>query len=216
MMASLTDRWGELSKRIVFGGLLAAAALALTLYSQLSFYALILIVALLMYQEWLELTQDSPLLNRFGGLVYVGVPIWSLIVLRDQSIDQVLILFALVWATDIGAYFGGKRFGKLLIAPSISAGKTWEGLGFGIFAAAIIGALACLIADFPLSAYQGILIGCFIALISQAGDLCESLLKRRAGVKDSGTLIPGHGGMLDRVDGMVFAAPCYTLMVTAL
>lgn len=214
MRLSLLYDWSELTKRVVFGSLLGAITLFLTLYNALSFHALLLMAALLMYAEWKELTRDFPLLNRLGGLVYVGVPIWSMMTLRGAaSAEHVLVLFALVWATDIAAYFGGKRFGKTKLAPAISPGKSWEGLGFGVLACGMVGSIASLIASFPLSPWGGALIGATIAIISQMGDLFESWLKRRAGVKDSGTLIPGHGGILDRVDGLVFAAPVYALMV---
>ena len=218
---------GELIKRVVFGVLLIAIALFCTIYHPLSFYALLLIGALLMYAEWTELTKPFPTLNRFGGLVYVGIPVWSLIALRsldssaaEQSTGHVatdpgfiLFLFAVVWATDIAAYFGGKKYGKRKLAPSISPGKTIEGLGFGVLAAAIVGAVGTLLTASYFSIFENFLIGGLLAVVSQAGDLFESWLKRRAGVKDSGHLIPGHGGILDRVDGLVFAAPVYTLLV---
>ncbi len=204
----------ELSKRILFGSLAAAIALGATLYSPLTFYALILVVALLMYAEWLELTKDSPLLNRFGGLIYVGLPVWSMIALRGtESAAHILALFALVWMTDIAAYAVGKRYGKYKLWPSVSPNKTWEGLGGAIVASAITGAIASLLLSFPTSPLQGLIVGALIAIISQAGDFFESWLKRRAGLKDSGKLIPGHGGILDRVDGLVFAAPAYALML---
>lgn len=206
--------WGNLTKRIVSGTLLAALALGATLYGALSFYALLLVAALLMYAEWLELTRDYPLLNRLGGLIYVGVPVWSMIALRGvESPEHVLVLFALVWSTDIAAYAGGRRYGRTALWSHISPGKSWEGLGFGVLGCALAGAVASVPASFPHGPLQGALIGAVIALIAQAGDLFESWMKRRAGVKDSGVLIPGHGGVLDRVDGLVFAAPCYALLL---
>jgi phosphatidate cytidylyltransferase len=204
----------ELTKRIIFGAIAAAIALSATLYSPLTFYALVLVAALLMYAEWLELTKDSPMLNRFGGLIYVGLPVWSMIALRGtESAAHILALFALVWGTDIAAYVVGKRYGKHTLWPSISPNKTWEGLGGAILCAAIIGAVASMFVSFPTSIMQGLMVGTLIAIIAQAGDFFESWLKRRSGLKDSGNLIPGHGGILDRVDGLVFAAPAYALML---
>lgn len=204
----------ELHKRVLFGLLAACLALFCTLYSPLSFYALLLLAALMMYAEWIELTKDFPLLNRVGGLVYVGLPVWSMVALYEtQHIKQLLILLALVWATDIAAYAVGKRYGKHKLWPSISPNKTIEGLLGAVFAAAVTGAAASFWSSFPTSIAQGAIIGAFIALIAQAGDLFESWLKRHAGVKDSGTLIPGHGGLLDRVDGLMFAAPAYSLLL---
>lgn len=203
----------ELTKRCLFGALAAAIALFCTLYNPLTFYALILLAALLMYSEWLDLTRDFPLLNRFGGLVYVGIPVWSMIALRGtESAAQIIVLFALVWSTDIAAYAFGKRYGKCKLAPSISPNKTIEGLAGGVATAALAGLLASFAAPFPTSPLQGLWVGAVIALIAQGGDLFESWLKRRAGVKDSGHIMPGHGGILDRVDGLVFAAPAYLLL----
>lgn len=207
---TMDSRWSGLKNRLIYGGIAAAIALSCTLYSPLSFYALLLFGALLMYGEWLELTKASPMLNRFGGLVYVGIPIWSLIALRDSlGVPYVLTVFAIVWATDVGAYFGGKRYGKHKLSPTISPGKTWEGLAAGVLAALIVGGIGAFVTHFspPIAA----LIGASLAIISQIGDLFESWLKRKANVKDSGNLIPGHGGILDRVDGLVFAAPAYAL-----
>ncbi len=206
----------ELLKRIVLGGLLAAAALFCTQYNAFAFHAMVLVVALLAYAEWLDLTQDeSKLLQKFGGLVYIGLPVWSLVVLRGTgSADLVLSLFAMVWATDIAAYFGGKAFGKHPLMPAISPGKTWEGLGIGVLAAGVAGMLSAFFASFPAHFYEGFGVGLVIALVAQAGDLFESWLKRRAGVKDSSSLLPGHGGILDRVDGLIAAAPVYAVMVT--
>ena len=207
----------ELHKRLLFGSLGAALALFCTLYSPLTFYGLLLIGALLMYAEWLDLTRDYPLLNRFGGLAYVGLPVWALIALRPtDSAAPVLTLFALVWSTDIAAYFAGKRFGKHKLWPAISPNKTIEGLAGGMLAAASFGLIASFFAPFPASPLQGLWIGALIAVIAQSGDFFESWLKRRAGVKDSGQLIPGHGGILDRVDGLVFAAPAFLLLMILL
>lgn len=206
----------ELHKRILFGTIAGVIALGATLYSPLSFYALLLISALLMHSEWMDLTIDSPpLLSRLGGLVYIGLPIWSLIALySSHSSTSVLVLFALVWTTDSCAYFTGKRFGVRRLWPRISPNKTWEGLAGGVLAAAFCGGLASFFGALALSVPYGVLLGGVIALISQAGDLFESWLKRRAGVKDSGSFIPAHGGILDRVDGLIFAAPAFLMILT--
>jgi len=224
--------WRDLPKRLLFGGLIAIGALVCTIAHPLTFYALLLIGAILMYEEWRNLNEGHPLVQRLGGLAYIGIPVWSLIALRSYEISVetitaegvvftvpeqtsafVLYLFAVVWATDIAAYFGGKAWGRRKLAPHISPGKTWEGLAFGIAAAAIVSAIASFYVPFPSTVPTALLIGMILALVSQAGDLFESWLKRESGIKDSGALIPGHGGILDRVDGLVFAAPVYALMV---
>ena len=116
-------------------------------------------------------------------------------------------------ATDIGAYFTGRIVGGAKLAPQISPGKTWAGLGGGVAAAAVVGGIGYIFVPFPNKIYWAILLGMLIAIIAQMGDLFESWLKRRADVKDSGSLIPGHGGLLDRVDGMIFTLPIFALLL---
>jgi phosphatidate cytidylyltransferase len=146
------------------------------------------------------------------GLAYVGVPVLALLFLRAQPHGLLLAFWALglVWATDIGAYFAGRSIGGPKLAPSISPSKTWAGLGGGVLAALAFGFTLHFTAGLPLrlAAACGIL-----AVAAQGGDLLESALKRRAGVKDSGNLLPGHGGVLDRLDGVVTAAPLAALLV---
>jgi phosphatidate cytidylyltransferase len=107
---------------------------------------------------------------------------------------------AIVWATDIGAYFAGRAIGGPKLAPRISPAKTWAGLGGGVVAAGIVGLLIAVCAGLPSALHW---LAAPLAVAAQAGDLFESWLKRRAGVKDSGRLLPGHGGALDRLDGVV-------------
>jgi phosphatidate cytidylyltransferase len=115
-----------------------------------------------------------------------------------------------VWATDIGAYFAGRSFGGPKVAPKISPNKTWSGLIGGMVGALLLGGALCSYADLPLHLA---LASPALAVIAQAGDFFESWMKRRAGVKDSGALIPGHGGVLDRLDGVVTALPVAALLV---
>jgi phosphatidate cytidylyltransferase len=121
----------------------------------------------------------------------------------------VLCLVLLVVASDIGAYFAGRRFGRLKLAPQVSPAKTWEGAAGGLAAVALL-ALAGALA-FGLPVLATVAFGCAIGLISIVGDLTESMFKRSAGLKDSGRLLPGHGGMLDRIDSVTAAAPLYAL-----
>jgi phosphatidate cytidylyltransferase len=143
-----------------------------------------------------------------AGLAYAGLSGLSLALLRDgdqTGLTAILFLFAVVWATDIAAYFVGRSLGGPKLAPAISPGKTQSG--------AIGGAVGGVIAGIALAAFAGLgnlpllaLVAFLLSVVSQAGDLFESWVKRRHGVKDSGTLIPGHGGVMDRVDGLVAAA----------
>ena len=129
----------------------------------------------------------------------------------------ILLLLALVWSADIGAYFAGRRFGRRRLASRLSPGKSWEGVLGGTAACLAIGlgvALGMEEASFPRWAIPVLAVG--VALVSVLGDLLESLVKRRAGVKDSGAFIPGHGGVLDRIDSLCAAAPCFALAVIGL
>lgn len=124
-----------------------------------------------------------------------------------------LALVLCVWAYDTAAYFTGRRFGRRPFMQNISPSKTLEGVAGGAVAAAIVGALfVALVGRSPIA---GLILGVAIGFAAQAGDLAESMLKRAAGVKESGSLIPGHGGMLDRVDSFLFAAPVAYFYVVA-
>ena len=143
-----------------------------------------------------------------AGLAYAGLSGVSLAWLRDgdqAGLLAILFLFAVVWATDIAAYFVGRSLGGPKLAPSISPGKTQSG--------AIGGMIGGVVAGVALAAFAGLgnlpllaVVAFLLSIVSQIGDLFESWVKRRHGVKDSGTLIPGHGGVMDRVDGLVAAA----------
>ena len=125
----------------------------------------------------------------------------------------ILLLVLAVWSYDTGAYFIGKRFGRRRFLSHISPSKTWAGLFGGIAAATVVSALILVgLGQQPVTA---LIVGPLVSLAAQAGDLAESMLKRAAGAKDSGTLIPGHGGVLDRVDSFLFAAPILALYVLA-
>lgn len=146
-----------------------------------------------------------------AGAIYVGLPVLALLYLRGHG-DGLLLAFwamALVWACDIGAYFAGRAIGGPKLMPEVSPNKTWAGLIGGIIAATGF-ALALTHWGLPLMLA---LTTPLLAVLAQAGDLYESQLKRRAGVKDSGTLLPGHGGVLDRMDGLVPVAPVAALLV---
>jgi phosphatidate cytidylyltransferase len=150
--------------------------------------------------------------NLALGALYCGLPALALIVLRRQDDGILLTLWALalVWACDIGAYFAGRSIGGPKLAPRVSPNKTWAGLIGGVIAAGLFGWL--LYARFGLN-WQLAVATPALAVVAQLGDLYESALKRRAGVKDSGNILPGHGGVLDRLDGLVPVAPIAALLV---
>lgn len=146
-----------------------------------------------------------------AGILYMGWMLGHYVALRELDQGKEWVIFALfsAFACDTAAFLTGRTWGRRPLAPTISPGKTWEG-AVGGFIAAIAAALILYTlldavgSSLPTSYAQTILLGCFIGLFAQIGDLSESLLKRRAGVKDSGSLIPGHGGILDRIDSLVF------------
>jgi phosphatidate cytidylyltransferase len=139
------------------------------------------------------------------GLVYAGLPAVALIWLRQQPDGFALVMWTMgvVWATDIFAYFAGRAIGGPKIWTAISPNKTWAGLIGGMTAAALFSVLFARFADWPQTALAMALIGALLAIVAQIGDFFESWLKRRAGVKDSGKLLRAHGGVMDRVDGLV-------------
>lgn len=144
-----------------------------------------------------------------SGAAYIGVPVVSVIWLRGQGRETLFWLLFVVWATDIGAYAAGRTIGGPRLLPRISPRKTWAGLCGGIAAAVLVGYIMAHISGVepPLI----IVLSGAIAVIAQAGDFAESWVKRRFGVKDSSGLIPGHGGLLDRLDGLLAAAPAAAL-----
>lgn len=146
----------------------------------------------------------------FLGMAYVAGPFGLLHALGylngEYSWQPILGLMLLIWASDTGAYIFGKSFGKHKLFERISPGKTWEGWAGGTFLAVVVGyVLAFFFTDLEL--YQWIGMAILVAVFGVLGDLTESLLKRSLGVKDSGTLLPGHGGLLDRFDSLLMAIP---------
>jgi phosphatidate cytidylyltransferase len=145
----------------------------------------------------------------------VLLPVWAacLALLASPAAGPALLLFALavVWAADVGAYFAGRRFGRVKLAPAVSPGKTWEGVLGGLLAALLVAWCG----SWLLGMSSGLMlpVALSLALISVLGDLTVSLFKRNAGLKDSGSLFPGHGGVLDRVDGVSSAVPLFALQM---
>lgn len=149
----------------------------------------------------------------FLGAAYVGAPIVTMWWLRTLDTGlMVLWVFFIVWATDIGGYFFGKGIGGPKLAPKLSPKKTWAGLLGGMAFSLAVGAALQGIFDFVPTMTTVLVASALLAVLAQIGDLVESGVKRHFDVKDSGELIPGHGGLLDRVDGLVFVAPAMALL----
>jgi phosphatidate cytidylyltransferase len=199
-------RFGGLLVRSVSAAILAPLCLAALWFGFPWVDLMAAIAAPFMVAEWARLTRGRPV-ARTAAMVYTLASLLALLWLRHQpdfGRETVIWIVACVWATDVGAYFVGRLVGGAKLAPAISPGKTWAGLvggmGFSAIASALCGLAFGVGNTVPLA-----LVGVGIAAISQAGDLAESAAKRQAGVKDSGRLIPGHGGVLDRVDGLMAA-----------
>lgn len=143
----------------------------------------------------------------FFGMMYIGIGFYYLI--ETRLVDLIYVLFALliVWTTDSGAYFAGRKFGKKKLWPEISPNKTIEGFYGGIAAAIVFAVALNLLFPFADTWIQLIFVTVAASIIGQFGDLAESAIKRHYHVKDSGTLLPGHGGMLDRFDSLLFVVP---------
>ena len=188
-----------------------AAVVLLAVFGPLALFAVVLVVtAALGFAELVGLRRAGIAVLIEAGLLIVGsVSLYFLRTLGDPS-GSLLITILAVWAADVAAYLVGSAFGKRKIAPTISPGKTWEGTIAGFLAAAAV----VLLLMAPTGIYVwAVLAAVMIGPVAFAGDLFESWLKRRAGVKDSGTLLPGHGGVLDRIDSLLAAAPLVALLI---
>lgn len=152
----------------------------------------------------------DPLIVLFGVL-YVGIPLSTVVSARSLPSGAFLVLFLAVvtWASDSAAYYAGTLWGKHPLMPSISPKKTYEGLLGGLVGAVAAALLAQLWFASELSWIDAVALGILLTLTGLVGDLFESAIKRRAGVKDSGGILPGHGGMLDRIDSLLFTAPTF-------
>jgi len=202
----------ELAIRTATGAVLIAAALLAAVVGGTIFAVLVAAVATLMFYEWTRLTRGWGAAWYLSGFVYAVVPALALLWIRERDLHGLALLvwaFIVTWSTDIGAYFAGRRFGRRKLAPEISPNKTVEGLYGGIAAATLFGGGWALATGLGVALLA---LAPVLAIAAQAGDLFESGMKRRAGVKDSGTWLPGHGGALDRLDSLV---PVATLTAAA-
>lgn len=197
VMHGIHRTW-RLAGLVMLAGVCVAAASGYVLVAMASLVAAALVVGLLVTVARLDQARWMA-----GGLLYAGLPAIALIWLRmqPQGFGLVLWVLTLVWATDIFAYFAGRSIGGPKIAPKISPKKTWAGLAGGVVGAMIVGGGIGDWVGFPAPLFATL--SGALAVVAQAGDFLESWLKRRVGVKDSGTLLPGHGGIMDRVDGLV-------------
>lgn len=217
--------WGDLvSLKDVKKGLYVAWMLLLAYFAykseELSWFFVILgfswwfinLDMLFKYKQGTPFYTNNPLMLRIAGF-FVIIPAWSAaVLLHAHSPYLVLLLVLLVAAADSGAYFSGKTFGKNKLVPQISPGKTREGLLGGFIAALIVAFIGASLLGLSGANFRHFMyLSAIVALMSVAGDLFISLMKREAGAKDSGNILPGHGGILDRVDGLIASLPLFAL-----
>lgn len=192
--------------RAVVGMWIIIAMVGLSVGNPLLAFIVILSAAALFYLSD-KSGQRNDISTLHVAVLYAGIPAICLVVVRETGdAGTVFWLLAVVWATDIGAYAAGRLIGGPKLAPSISPNKTWSGAIGGLIAATLIGGLVGVLVGAEPSALN-LLLAAGLSCFSQVGDLAESWFKRLHNVKDSGTLVPGHGGVMDRVDGLWVAAP---------
>jgi len=155
----------------------------------------------------------SPTARALVGL-WVLLPCWvGFVQLRADGLEWLLYVLLLVWLADIGAYFAGRRFGRRKLAPRVSPGKSWEGVYGGMAVTALLALGYAAILSLSVGDTLWLVVATvLITLVSVLGDLLESMFKRWRGVKDSGRLLPGHGGILDRIDSLTAAVPLFALL----
>lgn len=239
-----SSRWGDLGIRVLSALVLTPVALACVWFGGIAFTLCIAVVVLGLVVEWMSLcgrlsaffgrARDADVDGRatpghraaalpFGwfsaGLLYVAAAGGALLWLRADPVSgrsDVLFVLLIVWSGDIGAYVVGRWWGGPRLAPSISPGKTWSGAIGGLLAAVVAGLLAAHFLAQPITVWWVAAIAIVLSIVAQGGDLLESFVKRRLAVKDSGNLIPGHGGLFDRLDGVLAAAPVAALLALIL
>lgn len=202
-------------QRVISSLIMIPLALYAIFYSENFFIFLSIAIAMMMMVEWLDMIrrEENQTKWRTIGLFYILIPVYSIIKIRMIDSNILFWMFAIIWATDIFAFFAGRSLGGPKIVPDISPNKTWSGLAGGVIASMLIGLLSSF-----MFANGGILffvtMSMFLSLLEQGSDLLESKFKRMFGVKDSGNIIPGHGGVLDRLDGMMLVAPVVLFLIT--
>ncbi|HEY8190985.1 MAG TPA: phosphatidate cytidylyltransferase [Alphaproteobacteria bacterium] len=217
--------------RLLSGLVLGPLVLALILLGGWYFMTMVMVAAAISFHEWYGLVKDGKDHYRHIaiGAVYIIICYVSFVFLRlgfDAGGWLTLSLIVCVWASDVGAYFTGKRIGGKKLAPKISPNKTWAGFGGAMFFFGLTGIVMVGLGDYmpssipadiglePRHVWGVFFAGALMGAVAQAGDLFISVYKRRANMKDTGVLIPGHGGLLDRIDSLMLCAPVFFLIVS--
>ena len=209
--------------RVLFAVVVAALLLGLHIFPDLAPWVLGAAVLWWATATFLVLTfpQSAAHWSSIAARLVIGLlillPAWQgLVLIKAMPLGNWLIMavMVLVWGADIGAYFSGRKFGKRKLAPKVSPGKSWEGVFGGLLLSLLITAVVGIVRDWSASRMFVALLGAaVIVLISVVGDLTESMFKRQAGVKDSSNLLPGHGGVLDRIDSLTAAIPVFAVLL---
>ena len=223
--------WTSMAARVAYGlavAIILSGLLTVNAVSVLWLALLWWLVSFLMVRSYPGGSQfwQSPTIRTLIG-VLVLVPAWVGLNHMRTGVFQfgvssnnlllILYVFCIVWVADIGAYFAGRAFGKAKLAPRVSPGKSWAGVWGGLLAVAILASLVGLLAQAsPANTLMLVLASLVTGLVSVLGDLVESMMKRFRGIKDSSQLLPGHGGIMDRIDSLTAAIPVFALMITLL
>lgn len=219
--ATSAPRWRDLGIRLLSAAVLAPIVLMALWLGGTAWNVLIALLTVGMLLEFFTLSRrnGAPVwrvpVQIILGLFYILPAAWALVWLRaDPQAGRANVLFIVlvVWASDIGAYLFGRLIGGRRLAPAISPSKTWSGAVGGLACALAVGTAAALIQPVAANISHAALVAGLLGIIAQIGDLLESALKRHFGVKDSGYLLPGHGGLLDRLDAVLTAAPAAALL----
>ncbi len=196
----------ELVVRSLAGLVLILLALGTAFLGGYSFAVFVALASVMIFYEWRRLVAGWGFGWKIVGFIYALLPALSLLWIRDrapQGLELLLWIFIVTWTTDIGAYFAGRAIGGPRLAPRISPNKTVAGLVGGVVSAALAGYAWVELTSLSAALFW---LAPLFAAAAQGGDLFESWIKRKAGVKDSGGWLPGHGGALDRLDGLVVVA----------
>ncbi|WP_433886326.1 phosphatidate cytidylyltransferase [Pseudomonas vranovensis] len=211
--------------RVAYAAVVAGLLMLLYLRPELAPWVLGASVLWWALATWLVLTypRSSELWASVACRLLIGLlillPAWQgLVLLKQWPLGNWLIMavMVLVWGADIGAYFSGRAFGKRKLAPQVSPGKSWEGVYGGLALSLVITAAVGIYRDWSIGELLlGLLGAGVVVLVSVVGDLTESMFKRRSGIKDSSNLLPGHGGVLDRIDSLTAAIPVFAVLLWA-
>ena len=223
-----------LFKRILSSLVLAPLAMGAVFYGDWPYHIFLALLFVIAVHEWGRLARrcHRPFLITLLGILYLLGGFTSFVIVRAdpaQGLVATLVLLVTVWASDIGAYVSGKAIGRARVAPRISPGKTYAGLAGAFVSGGAVPPIAALLGHSVLDAPEMqlavlswpdpvllILLGIIVGISGQCGDFLMSFIKRKAGVKDTGTLIPGHGGVLDRIDALLLSGPVYLCMIILL